>query len=283
MTVTRFQYKAVKDAMKEAVIDQAERLTLIVEHLNDYLYTQGAMPDMSAENVLLLVHQHKDALDVRTYNEWASVGAAVRKGEKALKIFETYKKPDGSTGSKIKNVFDRSQTTVADESHWPSGVTTDPLIHAVATAYAVRCKFAHLKKETGNDLAALFDEDMKVIALDPTKHVAYGLQDTVYLAVRYKLYQTGVVPCIYPSGSEDEQMSAWFTANAYLARLDFLDKHYFDWSRDWLDKMSIPDRLAALKQTQETLSFLVHQVEHVVLPTFHENPFKNVRLPEIIR
>jgi hypothetical protein len=282
-TISRFQYKTLKDSMQEAVLEEADRLTLIVEHLNDYLYTQGAMPEMSVGNVLLLVHQHKDAVDVRTYDEWASVGVAVRKGEKALKIFEAYDGHNGAVGSKIKNVFERSQTTAADESHWPSDVTTDPHIHAAAVAYAVDCKFAHLKKPTGNDLAASFYRDANIIAIDLTKDHAYCLQDTVYYAVRFKLYQAGVVPCIYPPGSKDEHNSAWLTANAYLARLDCFDKFYFDASRDWLDKMSIPDRLAALKQTQEALSYLVHQVEHVVMPTFPENPFKDIRYPEIIR
>ncbi|HPY63811.1 MAG TPA: hypothetical protein PL100_01040 [Bacillota bacterium] len=283
MTVTRFHYKAVKDAMKEAVIDQAEHLTLIVEHLIDYLYTQGAMPDMSVENVLLLIHQHKDALDVRTYDEWASVDAAVRKGEKALKIFETYDKPDGTTGAKIKNVFDRSQTTVADESHWPSNVTTDPKSHADAVAQVAGCKLAHLQKpNTENDMAALFNEDRSVIAIDLTKDIAYCLQDTVFLAVM-SLYDKGILPCIYPKRSKDRSSSAWLTANAYLARLDLFDKYYFDCSRDWLDKMSIPDRLAALKQTQESLSYLVHQVEHVILPTFPERTFKGIEISEMAR
>jgi len=283
-TVSRFQYKSVKDAMQEAIFKEADRLTLIVENLNDYLYTQGAMPEMSVGNVLLLVHQHKDAVDVRTYDEWKNIGASVRKGEKALKIFESYDSHDGTIGTKIKNVFERSQTTVADESHWPSDVTTDPHIHAAAVASAVACKLAHLKKPTGNDLAARFIPDNNMIALDLTKHIAYCLQDTVYYMVRFKLYQTGVVPCIYSPGSKDEHMSAWLTANAYLARLDLFDNYYFNASREWLDKMSIPDRLAALKQTQEALSYLVHQVEHVVMPTFPENPvIRAVKKPEKVR
>ncbi len=280
MTVTQFQYKTLKDTMEDAIIDQAEDLTLIVEHLMDYLYTQGAMPEMSVGNVLLLIHQRKDVLDVRTYDEWKEAGAAVRKGEKALKILEAYDKPDGTTGSKIKNVFDRSQTTVADESQWPSNVTTDPHIHAAAVARAAGCKFAHLRKPNKkDDMAALLLDNKSVIAIDLSKHIAYCLQDTVYLAMRH-LYDTGVLDCIYPLGSKDRSNSAWLTANAYLARLDLFDNYYFEISRKWLDKMSIPERLAALKQTQQSLSYLVYQVEHVKLPTFRKNPFKDVKLPE---
>jgi hypothetical protein len=131
-------------------------------------------------------------------------------------------------------------------------------------------------------MAALFNEDRSVIAIDLTKDIAYCLQDTVFLAVM-SLYDKGILPCIYPQRSKDRSSSAWLTANAYLARLDFFDKYYFDCSRDWLDKMSIPDRLAALKQTQESLSYLVHQVEHEILPTFPERTFKGIAVTEMAR
>lgn len=84
--------------------------------LESYLRVAAALPHHSATNILLIADRMPSATRVGTADHWRRQGAAVKRGEKAIRIIEPtkeYVRDDGSIGVlyDVRKVFDVSQTT----------------------------------------------------------------------------------------------------------------------------------------------------------------------------
>ena len=84
--------------------------------LESYLRVAAALPHHSATNILLIADRMPGATRVGTADHWRRLGAAVKRGEKAIHIIEPtkeYVRDDGSIGVlyDVRKVFDVSQTT----------------------------------------------------------------------------------------------------------------------------------------------------------------------------
>lgn len=101
-----------KESLYTMIDDTADQVTKDEESLKAFLDSQARLDRYSAGNALLIHNQFPEATQLKDFNSWTEAKAQVKKGAKAISIFEPveYTKADGTPAVtfNVKKVFDVS-------------------------------------------------------------------------------------------------------------------------------------------------------------------------------
>jgi len=130
-----------------------------------YLETQSHFDRYSVTNTLLIQRQNKDAVQLKDFDGWSKEGVSIKKGEKAIKIFEPngeYKTKSGKTRPNfdIKKVFDISQTSAENQEQKKTTFDAKILVRALMNDSPVEIKGVD---NLENNLAAFYNHEEKTI------------------------------------------------------------------------------------------------------------------------
>lgn len=235
--------------------------TLELTDVGQYLWMQGQLTDMDVGNVLRLKAQLTGARDVRTFEEWAEVGIAIKKGERALKILDTKRDVNDEVVLYIKKVFDISQTTRSYE--WDP-VCDNPMTHVYALVRLAGVKLGKFKKitPTTKNVAYLKEENIFVInpIVDEALLMVHAAENAIYrLREQNKLHY-------YLDGKRDTRIkSAHLAAQIYVSRYGISDPDGWEESLETLKALDLKDKEEMLSQARFDFLYLVSHTEPLFL------------------
>lgn len=154
-----------KESLYTMIDDTADQVTKDEESLKAFLDSQARLDRYSAGNALLIHNQFPEATQLKDFNSWTEAKAQVKKGAKAISIFEPveYTKADGTPAVtfNVKKVFDVSQTT-ARKMPAPS-VNRDALELVKLILSTCPINYEQAKDLPNNYVAAYYDNDSNTL------------------------------------------------------------------------------------------------------------------------
>lgn len=111
-------FKAMKEKERNEVKNKlnvvTERVMSDVDAYTDYLKVQSHFNLYSVSNALLILEQNKDAVQLKSFDDWKAKDIKINKGEHGISLIIptpfTDKEGNERVSYNIKKVFDRSQT-----------------------------------------------------------------------------------------------------------------------------------------------------------------------------
>lgn len=130
-----------------ALIDKTlESMMTDREAFRQYLAVQGQFDRYSLNNALLVTAQMPTAKLLKSMQDWQQLDISLRKGARTVQILDPHKytKADGSvaTGYNVKECYDISQTTAADDPSFVESLPARTIARALIEAAPVPVKSA---------------------------------------------------------------------------------------------------------------------------------------------
>lgn len=269
-------YRTLRKALYEIKKQQYEKITVDADSIFGYFWMQGQMPQLSVNNILLLLHQCVGARDVRTYSEWTSADVAVKKGERALKIFKSYQKPDNTKRFKIVNVFDVAQTT---KNYKWNPICDHPLTHVKALTMVANCEYAHYKENEKHPYAVSYIRQDNVFAVRLSEDHALLMNFAAENAV-YRLREQNKLPYYLKDDDETKYTSARIAAQIYISRYGIRDEGGLKASMKTLLALNPHDREAMLNQARSDFIYIMEKAEEIFPQLVNKYPMRDETLLE---